>query len=65
MIAAVDPALLEMARHEGRDGSYPCGRAEEDALLAAELLALALSKRRDIDVPHSRPDRLRGEIAAF
>src|SRR6516164_3890723 len=58
MIAAVEPALLEMARHEGRDGSNPCGRAEKDPLLAAKLLALALSKRRDVDVPHSRPDRL-------
>ena len=56
MIAAVERALLQMARHERRDGPDAGRGTEKDALLAAELLALALSKRRNIDVPQSRPN---------
>ena len=51
-------ALLPMARHERRDGPDAGRGTEKDALLAAELLALALSKRRNIDVPQSRPNSL-------
>src|SRR3974377_1654194 len=58
MIAAVERALLEMARHERRDGPDAGGGTEKDALLAAELLALTLRKRRQIDVPQSRPNSL-------
>src|ERR1700719_4300865 len=58
MIAAVERALLQMARHERRDGPDAGRGTEKDALLAAELLALALSKRRNIDVPQSRPNSL-------
>src|SRR5207245_1378964 len=54
VVASLKRPALHVARNEGRPGPERGGAAEENALFAAEHLALALGDRGDVDVSQPR-----------